>query len=214
MRESERTVALLGALAIVVVTLLMGLERPVPLPGVDAGRPLVGRTATEVSEGVPDAFRGIRRTTDADREAARVVAVMARFDRELARDPWSGRFTRIVIHPLEGALPTVSGEEGAPWHYVIDADGRVAPTERLLKGRAGAAPGLPVEAALGAIHVMIPEAGTMPPARSRGVADLIRWLRRRLGRKTDVLLAPEIEGATVSLPDGVDRETLLPEDGR
>ena len=214
MRESERTIALLGSLGIIVTTLLMGLERPRPLPRVRADRPLVGRTEEAVRSGVPRRFRGIRRTTSADIERQRRAASIERFDRELVDEPWSEKLDRVVLHPLEGPLPLVGGEEGAPWHYEIDLDGAVRPTVRVLKGRAAAAPGLPVESALDAIHVMIPSASRMSPGRKRSLGDLCRWLRRRLGRRTDILLVTDLPGATVQLPDGVARETFLQEAGR
>jgi len=214
MREGEQTIALLGALAVVVTTLVMGLDRSPVLPGVDADRPMVGRAAADVAAGPPDAFRGLRKTSDAARESARVEQAMMSLDARCERDPWSRKLVSVVVHPLPAGLPEVEVEEGEPWHFVLGPSGAVAPTERLLRGRAGAPPGVPVEASLRALHIMVPHVGSFSEARRRGLADLIRWLRRRLGRKTSVELASDLSGSRLSLPGGVTRTDLLPEDGR
>lgn len=211
MSDAERMAAMLGGIGVVIATLLMGLGSKPPLPALDRERPLVGRTRSDVSAGPPSMFRHIRRATDADRERDRKAAVLLRFDKELVRNPWPEGLERVVVHPVAGALPTVNNEDGPPWHIVVAPDGTVSPTPRLLKGLAGAPPGLPAQAALDAVHVAVPFAATETPSRRTALLDLFDWLIRRLGRKTSVLLVIDVTGATATLPDGVARKGLLPE---
>jgi len=207
----ERMAALFGGVGAVLVTLIMGVRVEKPPLAVDGDRPLVGRAESDVAAGPLAAFRHIQRTTNAAREAARRAASFERFDAALVGDPWPSGFRRIVIHPFLGALPDMSVEEGPPWHIVIERDGAVSPTPRLLKGAAGAPPGLPVRAARRAIHVAVPFAAEVPRPRRRVLMDLFEWLRRRLGERTPVVLAPDAPGATGTLPQGVERTDLLPE---
>lgn len=211
MKEWERMAGVFGGVGVVLVTLLMGLRGDTTLPAMDEHRPLVGRTQSDVAAGPVAEFRHIRATTDEDREAIRRSASLSRFARTLVGDPRPVGFRRIVVHPFVAELPDVSVEDGPPWHLIVELDGRVTPTPRWRKGRAGAPPGLPVRAALKAIHVAVPFAAGVVGPRHQVLMDLFEWLRRRLGGKASVQLASDVPGATATLPEGAARKDLLPE---
>ena len=214
MTEAQRVAALCGVtLVLLGVALAAGGDRD-PLPGLGADAPVVGRSADIVALGGDPRFHHVRSSTPAEREAVRRARLRERFDAELVDAPWPARLRTVIVHPLAGELPEDAGEEGPPWHLVLDEAGRVFATERLLRGRRGVPSWVPAAAGSSALHLLVPQAARMSPERRRALRDLFWWLERRLGRGSSVLLASDVPGALAEFPAGAVRAHFQPEETR
>jgi hypothetical protein len=202
--------AVIAGVAVVVVCLVGAFQRERQLPGLDPDRPRVGRSAEDIAQGPPAAFRHIRATTPEQREAVRLQRVFASFDQRFGDEGWPTSWAQIVLHPLAGDPPPSTAEEGPPWHFVIHADATLEATSRLLRGRPGAPPGLPPATAIHGVHVVLPLATRVTPARRQALRDLSAWIRHRLGKEIAVVFASKQPGATVPLPAGVSKEDWIP----
>ncbi len=158
------------------------------------GEPMVGLSAVAAAQRAPTRMSLELRPSEDLRRSAAATALEQMLPAALAK----AAFKSVVLHGVEGLLPTADAEEGAAWHCVLALDGTLSITSRAVAGRSGLPPGSDA-AHLAAIHVMVPQAKEWPPQRVQALGDLARTLLRRVRRGPEALSQ---QGVPVPLPQG------------
>lgn len=198
MGEGDRTLVLGGVLAALLVSLVGGfLRAPAPRePGPSLTWQAEGGLAARVRP------RAVAPGTG----PAAAGPVLPELPADLSS------FPRIALLPLAGALPTVTAEEGPPWHLVLQRDAQWTVTRRLREGRAAVPDGLEPGPAARCLHVVIPFAAHDPKGvRRRAALELLRHLVREHGYErgailpaSELVLTPTLRIAEWALPELID----------
>jgi hypothetical protein len=207
MTESTRFLALLFAVLAIAVAVIGGWLRQRPLAPAPESGPKVGRSREAAAA---DPAGGFAHVDAAGAAAAPADPALERVEAALRDMPLPAEWKQVAVHGFAGAIPAGEGEEGPPWHVVLDASGAVSVTARLRAGRPGVPPGFAAREQLKTLHVAVEAAPPLGAAREPVLHAVLAVLCRRLSLGKDRVSAWAWPEAAPPAPD----PALLPAEWR